>query len=351
MQTGLNYLDRNEFNFEPSQEVKDAIRNFDLNKLCFYTRIYDEGKKSIFSVFLSELYDIDEKQVLLGYGAEDLLKMAVHYFLTNKDGNKTMLIPKFSWWYYKSIADEVDGNTLQYEVHETEDSFAYDFDKLKKMIEEENPKILLVATPNNPTGNGLTPEELEQLAAMVPATTIILVDEAYASFVTDDSSYIKRLIKKFPNMIFCRTLSKFYGLPGLRLGFGFMGKRDDMDRFGRYANKYLGYDRMSEEIGIAALKSDAHYRKIAEVMDEARKMYTEEIGALPGFKVYKSTANFILIKYPLELKEALQAEFANQSYKVKFMNEPDINSHMRITLGRAEQNRLVADVILKIARR
>lgn len=351
MQTGLNYLDRNEFNFEPSQEVKDAIRNFDLNKLCFYTRIYDEGKKSIFSVFLSELYDIDEKQVLLGYGAEDLLKMAVHYFLTNKDGNKTMLIPKFSWWYYKSIADEVDGNTLQYEVHETEDSFAYDFDKLKKMIEEENPKILLVATPNNPTGNGLTPEELEQLAAMVPATTIILVDEAYASFVTDDSSYIKRLIKKFPNMIFCRTLSKFYGLPGLRLGFGFMGKRDDMDRFGRYANKYLGYDRMSEEIGIAALKSDAHYRKIAEVMAEARKMYTEEIGALPGFKVYKSTANFILIKYPLELKEALQAEFANQSYKVKFMNEPDINSHMRITLGRAEQNRLVADVILKIARR
>lgn len=351
MQTELNYLDRNEFNFEPSQEVKDAIRNFDLNKLCFYTRIYDEGKKSIFSVFLSELYDIDEKQILLGYGAEDLLKMAVHYFLTNQDGNKTMLIPKFSWWYYKSIADEVDGNTLQYEVHETEDSFAYDFDKLKKMIEEENPKILLVATPNNPTGNGLTPEELERLAAMVPATTIILVDEAYASFVSDDSSYIKRLIKKFPNMIFCRTLSKFYGLPGLRLGFGFMGKRDDMDRFGRYANKYLGYDRMSEEIGIAALKSDAHYRKIAEVMDEARKMYTEEIGALPGFKVYKSTANFILIRYPRELKEALQAEFANQSYKVKFMNEPDINSHMRITLGRAEQNRLVADVILKIARR
>lgn len=351
MKTELNYLDRNEFNFEPSQEVKDAIRNFDLNKLCFYTRIYDEGKKSIFSVFLSELYDIDEKQVLLGYGAEDLLKMAVHYFLTNQDGNKTMLIPKFSWWYYKSIADEVDGNTLQYEVHETEDSFAYDFDKLKKMIEEENPKILLVATPNNPTGNGLTPEELERLAAMVPATTIILVDEAYASFVSDDFSYIKRLIKKFPNMIFCRTLSKFYGLPGLRLGFGFMGKRDDMDRFGRYANKYLGYDRMSEEIGIAALKSDAHYRKIAEVMDEARKMYTEEIGALPGFKVYKSTANFILIRYPRELKEALQAEFANQSYKVKFMNEPDINSHMRITLGRAEQNRLVADVILKIARR
>lgn len=346
----MNYLDRNEFNFEPSQEVKDAIKNFDLDKFCFYTRIYDQGKKSIFSVYLSELYGIDESRVILGYGAEDLLKMAVHFFLTINPGNKTMLIPQFSWWYYKSIADEVDGRTMQYPVHETEDSFEYDFEGLKRMIDKEQPRILLVATPNNPTGNGLTPDELERLADMTPETTIILVDEAYASFVTDDNSYIKRLTDKHPNMVFCRTLSKFYGLPGLRLGFGFMGKNAEMERFARYANKYLGYDRLSEEIGIAALKSESHYRQIAEVMDEARRMYAEEIGSLPGFKVYKSTANFILIKYPIELKEALQAEFADQSYKVKFMNEPDIDTHMRITLGRREQNRLVADVILKIAK-
>lgn len=101
----MNYLDRNEFNYAPSQEVVEALKNFDINKLCFYTRIYDEGKKSILSVYLSETYGIDEPQVLLGYGGEDILKQAVHYFLTQEDGNKTMLIPKFSWWYYKSIAD------------------------------------------------------------------------------------------------------------------------------------------------------------------------------------------------------------------------------------------------------
>ena len=93
----MNYLDRNEFNYAPSQEVVEALKNFDINKLCFYTRIYDEGKKSILSVYLSETYGIDEPQVLLGYGGEDILKQAVHYFLTQEDGNKTMLIPKFSW--------------------------------------------------------------------------------------------------------------------------------------------------------------------------------------------------------------------------------------------------------------
>ena len=71
MQNDLNYLDRNEFNFTPSQEVIDAINNFDIKKLAFYTRIYDKGKKSIFSEFLSELYNIDESQIILGYGAED----------------------------------------------------------------------------------------------------------------------------------------------------------------------------------------------------------------------------------------------------------------------------------------
>lgn len=99
----MNYLDRNEFNYAPSQEVVEALKNFDINKLCFYTRIYDEGKKSILSVYLSESYGIDEPQVLLGYGGEDILKQAVHYFLTQEDGNKTMLIPKFSWWYYNPL--------------------------------------------------------------------------------------------------------------------------------------------------------------------------------------------------------------------------------------------------------
>ena len=62
----MNYLDRNEFNYAPSQEVVEALKNFDINKLCFYTRIYDEGKKSILSVYLSESYGIDEPQVLVG---------------------------------------------------------------------------------------------------------------------------------------------------------------------------------------------------------------------------------------------------------------------------------------------
>ena len=235
MEQDLNYLDRNEFNFEPSAEVEEAIRKFDIKKLAFYTRIYDQGKKSIFSVFLSELYDIDERQIIIGYGAEDLLKKTVHYFLTRGE-NKTLLIPKFSWWYYQSIADEVEGVTRQYPMVEDGDTFRYDLDGLQQMVSEVKPKILLLASPNNPTGNGLTGDELRRVVEMVPRETIVVVDEAYASFVSNRADYIKGLIENHDNIIVCRTMSKFYGLPGLRLGYGFVGKGDEMDRFLRYAN-------------------------------------------------------------------------------------------------------------------
>lgn len=349
MKNESNFLDRNEFNFQPSEEVVEALKNFDVKKLCFYTRIYDEGKKSILSVFLSELYNIEESQILLGYGGEDILKQAVHYFLTEDKTNKTILIPKFSWWYYKSIADEVSGRALQYPLYEDGDTFKYDFHAIKEMVEHEKPKVILIASPNNPTGNGLTPEELDTLLADIPAYTTVVVDEAYASFVSADASYIRKLINKYPNLIISRTLSKFYGLPGLRMGFGFISK--ELKQFIKYSNKYLGYNRISEDLAIAALKSDTHYRNIAHMMDEDRTHYKTEIGSLPGFKVYRSVANFILIKYPIELKEALQKAFAEQSYKIKFMNEPDINTHLRITLGRPEQNRIVIDTIKKIATR
>lgn len=343
----MNFLDRNEFNFAPSARVTEALKNFPAEKLCFYTRIYDEGKKSILSVFLSEMYGIDESRVMLGYGGEDILKQAVHYYLAMDEGNKKMLVPKFSWWYYKSIADEINGQTIQYPLYEDGHTYRYDFDALREALRVENPRVLLLASPNNPTGNSLTPAELADLLKDVPRRTVVLVDEAYASFVNEDISYIKELTDRFPNLIIVRTLSKFYGLPGLRMGFAFLG--EDHKAFAKYGNKYLGYNRISEDIAIAALKSEDHYRAIAASMNADRRMYKERLEAIPGFKVYDSQANFILVKYPIELKPDLQEKLAGMGYKIKFMNEPDINTHLRITLGRPEQNKAVADAIVECA--
>ena len=342
----MNYLDRNEFNFQPSSQVVEAIKNFDPQLLCFYTRIYDQGKKSIVSVKLSELYGVPEEQVLLGYGGEDILKNTVHYYLSKGD-NHTILIPQFSWWYYNRIAGECGGKTEMYPLHETEDTFAYNIDEIIEYANRICPRMLLIASPNNPTGNSISGEELGRIMENIPEQTMVLVDEAYASFITTDIDYIAPLVNKYRNLIISRTLSKFYGLPGLRMGFGFMGKGHE--GFLNYANKYLGYNRFSEAIALAALDSDDHYRKVADQMDWGRKLYQRELGSLPGFKVYKSVANFILIKYPIAIKERLQAAIAEQDCKIKFMGDPGLESCIRITLGRPEQTQIVCDTIKRIA--
>ena len=338
----MNYLDRNEFNFEPSTKVLEAIKNFDPKQLCFYTRIYDQGQKSVISVHLSEIYNVPEQQVLLGYGGEDILKNAVHYYLM-KDNNKTILIPEYSWWYYNKVASECRGTFETYPLHEQDETFAYDVNEVIEYTNRIHPRMLLLASPNNPTGNGLTPDEIGQILDNIPDDTMVLIDEAYASFISTDTAYIAPLVENYRNLIISRTLSKFYGLPGLRVGFGFIGKGHE--HFVSYINKYLGYNRFSEAVALAALDSEEHYRKVAEDMEWGRQLFKKELGDRPGFKVYKSVANFILVRYPTEIKERLQQALAAQDYKIKFMNDKGLESCLRITLGRREQTKAVVDII------
>ena len=100
-------------------------------------------------------------------------------------------------------------------------------------------------------------------------------------------------------------------------------------------------------MALAALDSDEHYRKVADDMEWDRQLFKKELGNLPGFKVYKSVANFILIKYPVAIKEALQKALAEQDYKIKFMGDKGLEDCLRITLGQPQHIQAVVDTIKK----
>ena len=117
------------------------------------------------------------------------------------------------------------------------------------------------------------------------------------------------------------------------------------EQFLSYSNKYLGYNRFSESVALAALESDEHYRKVADDMAWGRDLFKKELGSQPSFKVYKSVANFILIKYPTNIKESLQKALADKNYKIKFMADKGLEDCLRITLGRREQVQTVVDTI------
>ncbi len=345
--SNLIYLDRNEYNFEIAPLVNETIRTFSPIEFTHYTRCFERGIKSELSEYIGNLYKVPEKNVILGYGGEDILKSVIHCFLSQRHQQRKILIPTFSWWYYKSIAEEVNGSTVTYPLYEDGYEFKYDIQEMKRLFKEEKPDMLLLASPNNPTGNSLTLDEIKDILHNVDPQTIVVIDEAYTLFNKRDISYIAPLITEFPNLLIVRTFSKFYGLPGLRLGYAFMG--ENLRPFYSFSTMYLGFNKLSEKVGIAALQSTDFYSEKAILMQQDKKSYKENINSMHGFKVYNSDANFILVKYPIGLKEKLQNEFSKVNIVVKFMNEEGLRSHMRITLGTPEINQQVINIIKKVA--
>ncbi|MCX6231429.1 MAG: histidinol-phosphate transaminase [Bacteroidetes bacterium] len=333
------YLDRNENQYGPAPKCFDVLRNIDSVELYEYSRDFARGVKSRLSERLAKDFGIAEKNVMVGYGGEDILKQAVHCYIHKGD---KIMIPAYSWWYYKKISDEKGGIKIEYPIVEGKDSFYYDIEGMIKVYREEKPKLVLISSPNNPTGNRL---EIEQLMYVLEEMkdTVVILDEAYTLFYNKDNSHLKKLVEKYPNLIIIRTFSKYYGLAGIRIGFALMG--DNHADFNMFSARYLGYNRLTELIGLAALDSADYYSEMREKMTADMDMFFNEFNAMPGFKAFKSYSNFILVEIPEQIKDGLKKYLTERNMIVKFMAEDGLFKHLRITIGTQEQNKLLMKMI------
>ncbi|MEO5583010.1 MAG: histidinol-phosphate transaminase [Saprospiraceae bacterium] len=337
--TEITYLDRNEHQYGPAPACFEVLKNISPETLSEYSRDFTLGIKSPLSQRLATEYNIDEKSVLLGFGGEDLLKQTIHCYIQKGD---SIMLPTYSWWYYKKIVDEVEGIKMEYPVREGEDTFYYDIEGMFEMYDAHRPKLVLISSPNNPTGNRLEiPELLRVLEKM--KDTLVIVDEAYSLFFNQDHSHLKDIIDRFPNIIVIRTFSKYYGLAGVRIGFALIGK--NLEKLATFSARLLGYNRLSEAIALAALDSSEYYQGINTKMAGDIDLFRNEFNKLPGFTAYKTYANFILVKIPMEIKDPLKKYLTDRNMIVKFMAEDGLFNHIRITIGTQVQNRLLLQLI------
>ena len=333
------FLDRNENQYGPSPACFKVLQRLKDNTLNIYSRDFERGIKSLLSERLAKDFGIEEKNILLGYGSEDILKQTVQCYI-NKDDK--IMIPSYSWWYYKKIADEAEGVNIQYPIVEGKGTFYYDIEGMIKVHDTQKPKLVLISSPNNPTGNRLEFDQLNYVLEKMKESVVVL-DEAYSLFDETYNTDPVGLVKKYPNLIIIRTFSKYYALAGIRTGFAFMG--DNHDRISLLSARYLGFNRLSEKIAIAALDSKEYYNLMREKMSADMVMLFNELNQLPGFQAYKSFANFILVKIPPELKDSLKKYLTERNIIIKFMNEDGLESHIRITLGTHSQNCMLLKMI------
>lgn len=338
------YLDRNESLFGPAPACFEALRDIISEEMSCYTRAYSKGIKSVLSERLAELHNVPEEQVLLGYGSEDLLKQVLHCYLAAGD---FLMKPELSWWYYDSVASEVHAKTIQFPLRRKDEEFSFGEDLLLQAYRNVLPRVLLISSPNNPTGNSMSVGQLERVLEQT-RNSVVVLDQAYFGYNPAADINLTRFVQRFPNLIVLRTFSKYYGLAGMRVGYAIVG--NDLKDIISFSKKYLGYHRISEAVAMAALNSGEYYEGIRLLIEAEKRRYYAQLNGFDGVTVYRSDANFVLIRYPVTADKDLQAACKAEKLIVKFFKDDDPNllNHVRITIGKPEQNSRLMRVIRSV---
>ena len=333
------YLNRNENLYGPAPRCFEVLRSITLNELSVYSRDFTRGVKSSLSERLASDLKIPEAQLLLGEGSEDLLKQAVHCYLGPGD---KILCPAQSWWYYRALASEVGGETVTYSLKVGKESYLFDVDEMIALYQKTSPRIVLIASPNNPTGNSFPDDQLRRLVDSF-RESIVILDEAYWGFGDSTADRISAFAEEYRNLIVLRTFSKYYALAGARIGFAVAGK--SLGRLTKFAARYLGYNRISEALALAALDSAEYYKSVRKEMVKDREQYYSFFDNLSGFKIFRSDANFVLVRIPSDKAQLLRDFLVDRKIQLKFFSEPEFQNHIRITIGTRDQNRLLLQAI------
>lgn len=303
-------LNTNENPYPPSPRVAEAIARGLDGRL----RLYPDPMGNAFRRAAAKLHGVDPDMVLVGNGSDDLLTILTRAFAGPGD---TIVHPYPSYILYKTLAELQDARA---EAVSFLDDWTLDPDAFAR----PNARLTFLANPNSPSGTCLTPDAIRAIAGKVPGP--LVVDEAYADFA--DSTAIG-LVGSTPNLIVTRTLSKGYGLAGLRLGY-LIASPEIVAGLAKVKDSYNA-DALSLLGGQAAIEDQAYLRETRAKIVATRERLTDRLRAI-GFPVTDSRANFVWSEIgPLatELYEKLKA----RKVLVRLMRYPNRPEGLRTTVG------------------
>jgi len=199
-------LSSNENPFEPLPAVLAAIADATVNR-------YPDASAALLRERLAAKYDVTPEQIQVGSGSVAVLAQFISAAASR--GDEVI----YSWRSFEAYPNLVTvAGATSVTVPNTPDH-RHDLPAMAAAV-TENTRVIIVCSPNNPTGAIVTLDEFEQFMALVPETVLVLLDEAYIEFVTDPNAVRGiPLLAKYPNLVVLRTFSKAYGLAGLRVGY------------------------------------------------------------------------------------------------------------------------------------
>lgn len=321
-------LSANESEFGPSPRAVEAYRAESAR-----LHRYPDGSQAALREALGEAYGIDAAQIVCGNGSDELILLLTRAYVGPGD---EVLISEcgFEMCRIHALAQGAEV------VVAPEKDHVVDVDAILARVSDKT-RLIPIANPNNPTGTYLPGSELQRLHAGLPDHTLLLIDSAYAEYVTaEDYDSGIALVGSADNVIMTRTFSKIYGLSGLRIGWAYC-PGDVIDILQRIRTPF-NTNRAALAAALAALQDEDYTARVRAHNAAWITRMSEELNSI-GIQVVPSVANFILMIFPDPGRSADAAAKYLQSQGIipRPVNAGGPANCLRITIGLDEHNKAV----------
>lgn len=232
---------------------------------------------------LSEIKGIAKENMVLGNGSDEVIDLLLRAFCEPKQDKVIICKPTYGMY---QVAAQV--NDLKICELELDANFQ---PNVEAILENNDAKLLFLCSPNNPTGNLIEKEILTELLDRFKG--LIVLDEAYIDFAADAS--MEKELSKYPNLVILQTLSKAWGMAGIRLGMGF-ASTDIINVLNKIKPPY-NINSLTQDKALELLKDKKCFEKEMELLLQEKRWMLEKLRSFTFVeKVFSSQANFILIR-------------------------------------------------------
>jgi histidinol-phosphate aminotransferase len=291
------------------------------------TAIYPEGAYANLLRALSSHHGLTEGNFSIGNGSDEIIRQLTRAYISI--GDEAIMADCTFPRYRTNVL--IEGGVpvtvpLKNGVHDLEAMLAHITPKTK---------MIFVCNPNNPTGTIVKKETLLGFIDDIPAHIMVVIDEAYAEYVTP--GYLidaEAILSKYKNCVFLRTFSKMHGLAGLRVGYGMMDESISGEL--KKVKDVYNVNRIGAAAAAASLTDLKHVAESAEKNKVERKYLSERLSAL-GLQPLPSEANFLFIPVSFPALQ-LEKKLAEKGIFVKALSSSTYPEGLRIAMGKREEN-------------
>ncbi len=323
---GKTHLHLNENLFAATREA-NARAVASIPAACFsdlhaYPRNGAAPLQSVIALHLS----LADDAIVVGPGSTFLLQHLGQLLLREGD---TMLVPDPSWGFYDTIAQTAGARIARFPLRDLDTGFVYDTDSIHAHIEQHAPTLVLLCSPNNPTGSSLAPAAVLELVERHPDTLFVL-DQAYHGFNDDPGSDVVEAATRRHNLVLVRSFSKFLGLANLRVGY-LICHRATAERL-RSLTPVFGLPSFVQTMAADRIADLDLHARIRREFAEVRDWFCKEVEAIPGLTPCRTEANFVLVRHDSRWND-LDTLLLDAGFVVKRVKLRNASNHLRITLA------------------